>query len=229
MNAFLTQSSQDLDTFKQNVGCWFNDVMDHASGWYKRNTQVILAGIAIFLCSTNNVDTVSLVGHLSSNPEMRNAALREARAMLDASEGGHSAVQKLGEEAKPLAPVANGAVQKKEQEGNRLSENYKKALDATQLPLWWSKAELENLWAALEPEKAMPAADRKFSINYAWILTKITGLLISIVAVSMGAPFWFDVLNKLVNVRLVGKRPEPTSDTAAPPQPVEAPTRPTRS
>ena len=94
--------------------------------------------------------------------------------MLDASEGGRPAVQKTGEEAKPLGPVANAAVQKKEQESSRLSENYKKALDATQLPLWWSKAELENLWAALEPEKAIPAADRKFSINYAWILTNCT-------------------------------------------------------
>lgn len=39
-----------------------------------------------------------------------------------------------------------------------------------------------------------------------WVM-KIAGLLISAIAVSLGAPFWFDVLNKLVNLRSVGKRP----------------------
>jgi hypothetical protein len=50
----------------------------------------------------------------------------------------------------------------------------------------------------------------QFSPNYSWLLAKFTGLLISILAVSMGAPFWFDLLNKLVNVRLAGRRPDPS-------------------
>ncbi len=40
-----------------------------------------------------------------------------------------------------------------------------------------------------------------------WVM-KIAGLLITTLAVSLGAPFWFDVLNKLVNLRSEGKRPE---------------------
>ncbi len=34
------------------------------------------------------------------------------------------------------------------------------------------------------------------------------GLVLTTIAVSLGAPFWFDVLNKLVNIRSVGKQPE---------------------
>ncbi len=37
---------------------------------------------------------------------------------------------------------------------------------------------------------------------------KIIGLLITIIAASLGAPFWFDVLDKAVNMRLTGKPPE---------------------
>jgi len=55
-----------------------------------------------------------------------------------------------------------------------------------------------------------PTPVYRFSPNDSWLRAKFTGLLISILAVSMGAPFWFDVLNKLVNVRLVGKRPDPS-------------------
>jgi hypothetical protein len=40
-----------------------------------------------------------------------------------------------------------------------------------------------------------------------WAL-KVVGLLLTTGAVSLGAPFWFDVLNKLVNIRSAGKQPE---------------------
>jgi hypothetical protein len=43
----------------------------------------------------------------------------------------------------------------------------------------------------------------------AWRMLQILfGWSLTIVAVSMGAPFWFDFLNKLMNVRNAGKKPE---------------------
>jgi hypothetical protein len=36
---------------------------------------------------------------------------------------------------------------------------------------------------------------------------KIVGLLITVLAVSQGAPFWFDLLQKAVNLRLAGDLP----------------------
>jgi len=38
--------------------------------------------------------------------------------------------------------------------------------------------------------------------------TAIGGWLITIIAISLGAPFWFDALGKLSNLRLAGRRPE---------------------
>jgi hypothetical protein len=40
------------------------------------------------------------------------------------------------------------------------------------------------------------------------ILAMIFGWLLTIIAVSLGAPFWFDVLNKLMNIRNAGDKPE---------------------
>ena len=34
-----------------------------------------------------------------------------------------------------------------------------------------------------------------------WVVRKILGLAITIVAVSLGAPFWFDILNRFVSLR----------------------------
>lgn len=40
-----------------------------------------------------------------------------------------------------------------------------------------------------------------------WLL-KISGLLITMIALSQGAPFWFDLLQKFVNLRLAGDAPD---------------------
>jgi hypothetical protein len=38
--------------------------------------------------------------------------------------------------------------------------------------------------------------------------TTIFGWVITALAASLGAPFWFDLLNKFINVRASGKPPE---------------------
>ncbi len=53
---------------------------------------------------------------------------------------------------------------------------------------------------------AMPA-------GWAWFW-KVIGLLATAIALTMGAPFWFDVLNKFVNVRASGVKPKPEQPTA---------------
>ncbi|MBP0004177.1 MAG: hypothetical protein J7642_10750 [Cyanobacteria bacterium SBC] len=40
----------------------------------------------------------------------------------------------------------------------------------------------------------------------------ILGWSFTAIALSMGAPFWFEVLNKLANVRDTGKKPDPTNE-----------------
>jgi hypothetical protein len=44
----------------------------------------------------------------------------------------------------------------------------------------------------------------------AWYLIKVLGLLLTAGAASLGAPFWFDVLNKFMGIRSAGKAPEET-------------------
>ena len=44
------------------------------------------------------------------------------------------------------------------------------------------------------------------AVFWGWLL-KLAGLLLSIVAISMGAPVWFDVLGQVVNLRMAGTPP----------------------
>jgi hypothetical protein len=38
----------------------------------------------------------------------------------------------------------------------------------------------------------------------------VFGLLITAAAISLGAPFWFDILSKAVNIRAAGPNPAPS-------------------
>jgi hypothetical protein len=189
LSASLQQAGEDFIAFKQSLATWFNEIMDHASGWYKQNTQRILVIIALLLCTINNVDTVALVQHLTTDPKLR----------VEASE---AAVASLGQGE--VGAQAQGGRAKLETLG---AKDLEAALGKAALPLWWSKDEWNSLWT--EPAVGAEARTR-FSPSVWRLLAKVLGLLLSIIAVSMGAPFWFEILNRLVNVRLGSRRPEPS-------------------
>jgi hypothetical protein len=47
------------------------------------------------------------------------------------------------------------------------------------------------------------------------VIFKVIGWLITAIAISMGASFWFDVLNKIINVRYTGKKPPSSTNTVS--------------
>ena len=58
-----------------------------------------------------------------------------------------------------------------------------------------------------------------------WYL-RLLGCVLSAVAISLGAPFWFDLLNKLMNIRNAGKKPakaDSQPDDRPPAPPTSAP------
>jgi len=76
----------------------------------------------------------------------------------------------------------------------------KEEINRLQFPLGWTKASVATLGWTKD----------SFSIwNALWrALMKAVGLFLTGLAVSIGAPFWFDMLNKIVNLRSTGTKPE---------------------
>jgi hypothetical protein len=78
-----------------------------------------------------------------------------------------------------------------------------------------SKDELEALGAVLGWRKDNANVD-----FWGWA-ERLLGWFLTIVAVSLGAPFWFGILTKIVNIRNAGKKPEASDPN--PPNPNPAP------
>jgi len=73
------------------------------------------------------------------------------------------------------------------------------ALTDIALPIGWTSANLEQQigWKPEQPD----------SFPFLRIFKMIPGWILSAIAIAMGAPFWFDLLSKVVNVRNAGKPP----------------------
>jgi hypothetical protein len=74
------------------------------------------------------------------------------------------------------------------------------------LPLGWT--------LALNDPRHIPLERSGWDFT-GWLLFKLFGLLVSAFAVSLGAPFWFDLLSKFVNIRGAGTPPPKPVKTEA--------------
>jgi hypothetical protein len=93
-----------------------------------------------------------------------------------------------------IVASAQGVAQKPSAEDStRFLEEIEQKAEPLQLPLGW----------VCGPKKDPRAFPDSF---LAWI-TKIFGILFTVLAISLGAPFWFDMLNKITNIRAAGKKP----------------------
>jgi hypothetical protein len=82
----------------------------------------------------------------------------------------------------------------------KVQNEISQALDNLAVPFGWS--EPNRLEIDSQGNLLWPAFVRKF---FGWILSGV--------AISMGAVFWFDVLSKIINIRNAGKKPPSTTDS----------------
>ncbi|MGJ5676264.1 MAG: hypothetical protein ACR9NN_22105 [Nostochopsis sp.] len=91
------------------------------------------------------------------------------------------------------------AVQKGTIDLEQLRQEADQALTNISLPIGWSDANLQ--------QQIKWTRQSKNTFPYLKILGLIPGWILSGIAIAMGAPFWFDLLSKIVNVRNAGSRP----------------------
>jgi hypothetical protein len=181
--AVTTQASGDTAAFRKALETHFNTVMDRASGWIKRRQQTVGLIVSAVLVLGANVDTVGLATSLASNPEARATMVNSASELLMNAKDNVDQVK--------ADPNATANQIKEAEEKSKAAKNAFEA--ATSIA---KSAGLQIGW------KGWWTSNPTFSD----ILAKVAGLLVSIFAVSLGAPFWFDLLQRFMQVRATGSR-----------------------
>jgi hypothetical protein len=77
------QTNGELVDFKKKLEEWFNEVMERASGAYKRTSQRWLLGIGLSLAVVFNVDVINIYHSLSINSTLSNMIADQATTFVN--------------------------------------------------------------------------------------------------------------------------------------------------
>jgi hypothetical protein len=189
---YARQSEGDALRFQALAASWFDRVMDRATGWYKRNTATIGLVLAAVIVFAGNIDTLAIAGALRNSDALRAKMVELAGPLAAKSPQANTATATAAAPAELAAAPLQG--KQDEQRLADLKAEYE-SMRTAGLPLGW-------------------AGDT--TKNWAWI-TKFIGLLITVCAATLGAPFWFDMLSKVTNIRSAGPKPQTKTDVVSPP------------
>jgi hypothetical protein len=188
---YLSEAGDKIDILKQKIARWYDETQERLLGAYKKKLQWWIFVISLVLVGATNADTFKLCSYLYTNDSAREAIANKASLYVQDS----SVVRMVSSIDTVRINEISGRSQEELIKG--MAEDFKtlknldKELKQAEIPIGWTGEKLENFWDYVK---------------------KIGGLLLTALAVSMGSPFWFDVLGKLANLRSSGSKPKSVLD-----------------
>jgi hypothetical protein len=160
--------------------------MDRVSVWYKRYVHRIILVISIVLVACLNVDSINIAQVLWRLPTERLAVATAAARQAGPGDG-------AGQNADQVV----------------------RSISALKLPLGWTPPHITTVSPAGAKSVVVSTDPQHVPLGAASWLIKLLGLLLTVLALSLGAPFWFDALTRLASLRQSGPKPKPAAATRA--------------
>lgn len=182
----VVDGAPDLAAALAGMDAWFDTAMDRVSGWYKAYAQKRLFLIALGVAVLFNLDALRIATSLAHSPAQRAQAAAVAEGLAGAATApapsareAHAGLRSLADAGLPIGFACPAAAPE--------------AAATGVLP-----ASAKRLGDCLDATLAAEDAD---------VSMKLLGWLLTALAVTLGAPFWFDAMKRLVNLRSAGPRP----------------------
>lgn len=190
---------EELNQFRREVENWFDRSMERSSGVYKRNAKMVALLIGFLVAVAVNADTMHIITRLSEDQVLRSTVIRAANQIaVDQSE---------------LTAFCLSQTERERRQNSQCSQvlkNLDQAARNISLPIGWDESNRKQQW-----QEAGRLGNLRF---FRYLL----GWLVSGIALSMGASFWYELLGKFINVRNTGQAPPPPREQPnTPPYPRE--------
>lgn len=78
------------------------------------------------------------------------------------------------------------------------------------LPIGWGEGEFDRWREGLVARESVDGPDAPNRRKESWL--RLCGMIFTALALAMGAPFWFDTLNRFINIRSAGAKPATTAE-----------------
>jgi hypothetical protein len=197
LEEYVGEKESKLAKARQNVEKWFDDSMDRVSGVFKRYSQWLALVIGFVIALILNVDSVDLTLYLWREPTVRQALAENA---------------------------ANFELTQEDLEANpeEALQNFRNQFVGLSLPIGWGFTRVETSSFYDSNCQLFPREGQSFGLpvigsnlcitppnanNQANLGIKVLGILLTALAARQGAPFWFDILKRVVNLRGTGANP----------------------
>jgi hypothetical protein len=216
LQALLLNSSDSLEKVGAKLEGWFDDSMDRVSGWYKNRVQVWTVVIASMATILVNADTIQIAQKLMINPALRDKIVQEAKSAK--SPGTDQAAPTLTAQQKADLSSLTGwteefrifhrldACADQSLRGADLNE-----ADCRTQSDEKAGANTNSKFVAAWNSDSFPGTRLSGALLFPWLWivvpSHLAGWILTAIAASLGAPFWFDTLNKFMNVRAAGTSP----------------------
>jgi hypothetical protein len=189
----------DVKAFRLNMEGWFNETMTRASGWYRKQTQTWLLCIGIAIAALFNVDSIAIARILMKDKNVRTEM-----------------VQLASSRATGYTAITDTLIRK-----NVLHKDSAFFHADTSLRVFVNDTSLIGVYAMLRNDAGdarnvlgisracftdSSSGHKILRCGYThpfqqngWLI--FAGWCITALAISLGAPFWFDLLGKVVKFR----------------------------
>ncbi len=192
---------------QQSVELWFENAMTRVSGGYKRHAQVWSIVIGILLTVMLNVDAFQLTKYFWKEPLMQEALMQTAETYLGTYQGdlelSTDQVLVLRQDLIQLGlPIGWFSSPIDLVEDVFVSPEVGVEMSCSVLPTGPLA-----IYGVRVGDLCYPFANTPMPSDVlGWVL-KTMGLIVTGLATAQGAPFWFDILKKIINVRVSGLSP----------------------
>jgi hypothetical protein len=206
----VDRANGDLAQAQKNLEDWFNTSMDRVSGWYKRRTQLILFLLGLAAAVVLNLDSFAVLDAVNTNKSLRDGLVSVAEVELKSA--APTCTSNCVPPANPSPADKAASPENRSDAAERLkslTSEFQKA--NLQLGWQWDKGLFPTPLPQKKPGSDLRTAD--------WVKI-VLGWFVTALAVTLGAPFWFDTLSKFMSVRSSLKPDDKQSSSAtAPPAP----------
>jgi hypothetical protein len=191
VNALAAETGDEAQRLRASLERWYDAQMERVSGWYKRESKRMLLWLGILVVLALNVDTIAIARTLWNDPSTR-------RALVAAAD-------------RELATAASTTV------APSAATPPATTVQSLPLPIGWR---VPDACGEQSSKRSCDVGDR---VRDAWdgvrdagvdgSLLKLVGWGLTIGALTFGAPFWFDLLNRFGSLRGSGAKPKSAGET----------------
>lgn len=168
--------------FEKRVEEFYNNTMDRVTGWYKRRVRRILLVTGFVLSVLLNIDTIKIANDAMQDKAKLSKAVDNITTNLSRNDSMYETSLIIADSA------GNVNIKRTKMKADSVILNYQQV---TGYRLGYKDLdEFKQQWSG-----------RNF-----WI--KLFGVLLTAFALQLGSTYWFDIMNKAVNIRATGKKPD---------------------